>query len=329
VLTQTTKIPHILLNMDPPEHTRMRKLVARAFTTPAVERLRPRVQQISDHLVDTMIALGPPVDFVAAFATPLPALVISELLGVPGEDRDRLGTWLDLTLSVSGHTPEEIRHAFEQLLAYLERLVAAKRAAPADDLVSGLIAARDRQDRLSEPELMYTVFILIAGGYQTTAGLLTNALLVLHRHPDQLALLRDRPELIPGAVDELLRHVPISWAALERVTLEDVQLSGVDVPAGSTVIPVTSAANRDPLLVDEPDRLDVTRTSVPHLAFGHGVHHCLGATLARVELRTAFTTLLCRLPQLRPALPESALYWKTGMLTIGPLRLPVVWGDAA
>lgn len=326
VLTPASKVPGHLLTMDQPDHTRMRKLIARAFTTGAVERMRPRIQEITDELIANMTRHGPPADFVAEFATALPALVISEMLGVPGQDRRQLLTWMDIALSMGSHTPDQVQAMFGQFMAYLQDLIAAKRQAPAGDLVSALIAARDAGDRLSETELLNTVFILIGGGYETTASLLANSLLVLHRHPDQLSLLRDKPDLIPAAVEELLRYVPIAWSAVERITLEEVELSGTRIPAGATVVPLTYSANRDAALTSDPDRLDLTRPAgTPHLAFGHGIHRCLGAPLARIEMHTALATLLRRLPTLRPAAPEPQLTWKTGSLTIGPTALPVTW----
>ena len=326
-LLPASRIPGTLLNTDPPDHNRIRKLVARAFTTGAVERIRPRIQQLTDELIDRMTEHGPPVDFVAWFAAVLPALVISDMLGVPADDQDQLREWLDISISAGGHRPEEIQAALGQLRTYLTDLIAAKRAAPADDLLSALIAARDEGDRLSETELVSTLFILIAGGYETTAGLLTNSLTMLgYHHPDQLTLLRDKPELIPSAVEELLRYVPLAWCTSERLALEDVELSGVRIPAGATVVVLHYCANRDEALLAEPDRLDVTRPAhTAHLAFGHGIHHCIGAPLGRLELQTAFATLLRRLPGLRPAVPESELTWKLGVVTVGPRALPVTW----
>ena len=305
-LLPASRVPGTLLNMDPPDHTRMRKLVARAFTTGAVERIRPRVQQITDELIDRMTEQDPPVDFVAWFAAVLPALVISDMLGVPADDQDQMREWLDISISAGAHRPEEIQAALGHLRAYLTDLIAAKRAAPADDLLSALIAARaEATDRLSETELVSTLFILIDGGYETTAGLLTNTLTMLgYHHPDQLTLLRDKPELIRSSVEELLRYVPLAWCTSERLALEDVELSGVRIPASATVVVLHYSANRDEALLAEPDRLDVTRPAyTAHLAFGHGVHHCIGAPLGRLELQTAFTTLLRRLPGLRPAVP--------------------------
>lgn len=325
VLNQASKIPDLMLNMDPPDHTRIRRLVTKAFTTGAVEQLRPNVQGICDTLVDRMLATGPPVDFVPAFAYALPAQVISELLGVPAADRNQLRRWQDAILSISAHARHVVDAQLEQLLAYLRDLIRAKRAEPADDLVSALIEARDSDDRLTESELLYTVQILIAGGYETVAGLLANSIVVLRRNPEQWALLRDDPSLIPAAVDELVRYVPVTWSALERVALRDVTLSGVPVPAGSSVVPLVYSANYDETLAEDAGTLDVTRASVPHLGFGHGVHRCIGAPLAKLELEVAFTTLFERLPRLRIARAESQLWWKNGLLTVGPIALPVTW----
>jgi cytochrome P450 len=315
--------PYLLLSMDPPAHTRVRRLVARAFTRRAVERMEPRVQEIADELVDAMVAHGAPVDFVDAFAAPLPATVISEFIGAPGEDQRRLREWMDILLSVTAHTRDEMRTAGEQMSAYLGDLIAAKRADPTDDLLSELIRTHDEDgDRLSGPELLYTAHILLVGGYETTAGLLANSVLTLHRHPEALVLLRERPELIPTAVEEILRYVPISAGSLDRVATEDVELSGVRVPAGTVLVPLQYSANRDEALTPDPDRFDITRPPGPHMTFGHGIHYCLGAQLARLELRTAYGTLVRRLPTLRPT---NAVTWKRGMITRGPAALPVVW----
>jgi len=325
VLSQVSKIRYLMLNMDPPDHTRIRRLVTKAFTSRSVERLRPNIRAICEALVDRMLLTGPPVDFVPAFGYALPAQVISEMLGVPAADRDQLRRWQDAILSISAHSRHVVEAQLVELTGYLRELIDRKRAEPAGDLVSALIAARDADDRLSESELVYTVQILIAGGYETVAGLLANSIVLLHRNPTQWAMLRDRPSLIPAAVDELLRYVPISWSGLERVALRDVTLSGVPVPAGSSVIPLIYAANYDEVLTEDAGRLDVTRPPVAHLAFGHGVHRCIGAPLAKLELEVAFQTLFARLPTLRMAREESQLWWKSGLLTVGPIALPVLW----
>ncbi|HET8657789.1 MAG TPA: cytochrome P450 [Micromonosporaceae bacterium] len=325
VLRPVSRNPYLMLSLDAPEHTRVRRLVARAFTARSVELLRPRVEQIVDELIDTMVARPRPVDFVTAFAFPLPAMVISEMMGVAVADVERLRSWLDIVISVTAHTPDEIRTAGGQMYAYLEQLVAIKRANPGDDLLTRMIQARDEEDRLSEPELVNNAYLLLIGGYETTAGLLTNSLVTLHRHPEQLAMLREKPELVPNAVEEMLRYVRIVKSLLERVAARDVQLSGVTVPAGSTVIPLSYSANRDEALVDDPDRFDITRSPSPHLGFGSGLHFCIGAPLARLELRAAFEGLLRRLPDLRPAVDVSEIEWKQGLMTRGPVALPVTW----
>jgi cytochrome P450 len=317
--------PHLLVSMDPPEHTRVRKLVARAFTKRGVERMRPRIQDIADELVDRMLAHGAPADFVTEFAAPLPAMVISELVGAPSKDHVQLRDWMDIALSVTARAPDEVRGAGQRMFGYLSRLIMVKRAEPADDLLTALIEVHDEGERLSEQELLFTVYILLVGGYETTAGLLANGIVTLHRHPAQLAMLRDRPELIPNATEEILRYVPIAKASLERVATCDVELSGTTIPAGQVVIPLQYSANRDEALTGDPNGFDITRTPTSHLAFGHGIHYCLGAQLARLELHVGFATLLRRLPRLRLADRESTLEWKEGLITRGPVALPVVW----
>jgi cytochrome P450 len=317
--------PYLLISMDPPEHTRLRRLVAKAFTRRGVERMRPRVQEIADNLIDRMMSVGPPADFVTAFAGPMPAIVISELVGAPSKDHARLREWMDAALSVTARSPDEVRIAGEQLFGYLGKLIMEKRAEPAEDLLTELIEVHDEGERLSEKELLFTVYIMLIGGYETTAGLLTNGIITLHRHPEQLAMLIGKPELIPDATEEILRYVPIAKASMERVATEDVELSGTVIPAGSPVIPLQYSANRDETLTEDPNRFDVTRTPTQHLAFGHGIHHCLGAQLARLELHVAFATLLRRMPELRPRNPESTIEWKEGMITRGPVAMPVIW----
>jgi len=325
VLRPVLRNPYLMLSLDAPEHTRVRRLVARAFTSRSVEMLRPRIEQMVDELIDRMTAQGPPADIVAAFAGPLPAMVISELMGVPHSDHERLRSWMDIVLSVTAYPAEEVRAAAEQMFGYLQRLIEAKRTARADDVLSRMIEAHEEGDRLSAPELVNNTYILLIGGYETTAALLANSILTLHRHPDQSALLRDKPELIPDAVEELLRYVRIAKVSLERVATEDVELSGVTVPAGSTVIPLQYSANRDESLTADPDRLDVTRRPVTHMAFGYGIHHCIGAPLGRLEIQTAFARLLGRLPDLRLAVEASEVVWKQGLITRAPVALPVTW----
>jgi cytochrome P450 len=320
-----SKIPGVMLNMDMPEHTRLRKLAVQAFTTGAVARIRPRIEEIASELVDAMIEAGSPADFAASFGVPFPARVICEIIGVPSEDLGQVMNWLEHILSITRSTLEETATAFQELTAYCTELVAEKRRYPADDLITGLIQARDGGDRLTEEELVQLIWLHLGAGFETTANMLPNALLTLSRHPDQWALLREKPELVPGAVEELLRYVAVAQAGFERVAMADVELSGVPVPAGSVVLPLLNSVNFDADVFEEPERFDVTRSRNPHLGFGHGPHRCVGAPLGLVELEVALHTLLDRVPELRLAVPESELQWKQGMAVRALVRMPVSW----
>jgi cytochrome P450 len=313
--------------MDPPEHTRLRKLVASAFTARRVEALRPRVASIVSELIDAILDLPQPVDLVAGFSLPLPARVICDMLGVPAEDIDQFHAWSDAIIGDWQPDSDEIMTALVELYGYFGTLIEIKRARPADDLMSALIAARDDADRLSESELIVMCCTLLIGGHETTANQINLSLLLLFDHPDQVATLRADPGLIPGAVEELLRCVRLGGLAPARVTKEDVEIGGVTIPAGEPVIPLFATANRDSSVFSDPDRFDVTLDAASHLAFGAGVHHCLGAQLARVELQEAFRGLIARLPGLRLAVPASGLEFKPGMAIHSLRELPVRWDE--
>ncbi|MFC9897896.1 cytochrome P450 [Nocardia sp. NPDC127579] len=315
-----------LLSMDPPEHTRLRKLVAKAFTGRRVQQLRPRAQEIVDGLLDTIEQTGPPADIVRQFALPLPVTLICEMLGVPTEHQRRFRDFSDAILSTTAYTREQIGLARGELETYLAELIAQRRAQPADDLLGALVAARDAEDRLSETELVNLGLGLLIAGHETTANQIANFTYVLLTEPGHWKLLRDNPDLVPGAIEELLRHVQLgSGGAFARVATEDVELGGVTVRAGEAVFVNTQAANRDESVFADPEQLDLTRTANPHMAFGHGAHHCLGAQLARLELQIAIATLLRRFPDLRLAAPIEEVPWKTGLLVRGPKALPVTW----
>ena len=280
--------------MDPPEHTRLRKLVASAFTARRVEALRPRVASIVDELIDAIIGRPQPVDLMAGFSLPLPARVICEMLGVPAADIEQFHAWSDVVMGDWQRDGDEIMAALAELYGYFGRLIEIKRGQPAGDMISALISARDDTDRLSEEELTVMCCTLLIGGHETTANQINLSLLLLFEHPGEAAKLRDDPELIPGAVEELLRYVRLGGLAPARMTREDVQIGGVIIPAGEQVIPLFATANRDSSVFSDPDRLDVSRDAASHLSFGAGVHHCLGAQLARVELQEAFRGLIGR-----------------------------------
>ncbi|NHD18464.1 MULTISPECIES: cytochrome P450 [unclassified Actinopolyspora] len=315
-----------ILTMDPPEHTRLRKLVAKAFTARRVEQLRPRAQRIADDLVGRMRRKGAPLDLVEEFALPLPITVICELLGVPYEDRDDFRVWSDAFLSTSKLSEQQIEDYVAQMRAYMAGLVEQRRARPEDDLLSGLIQARDEQDKLSETELLDLAVGLLVAGHETTATQIPNFVYVLLTHPAELEWLRNHSERVPEAVEELMRFVPLGVnAAFPRYALEDVELGGVLVRAGEPVLASLASANRDEEVFERPEELNLARESNAHIGFGHGPHHCLGAQLARMELQVALGTLLGELPELRLGVAEQDVSWKSGMLVRGPQRLPVAW----
>ena len=313
--------------MDPPEHARLRKLVASAFTARRVEAMRPRVTSIVNELIDAMLERPQPSDLVAAFSLPLPARVICEMLGVPAEDTAQFHVWSDTVMGDWQRDSDEIITALAELFGYFGRLIEIKRAQPADDVMSALIAARDDADRLSETELTVMCCTLLIGGHETTANQINLSLLLLFDHPGEVAKLRADPGLIPAAVEELLRYARLGGLAPARVTREDIEVGGVTIPAGELVIPLFATANRDPSVFTDPERFDVTRDAASHLSFGGGVHHCLGAQLARVELQEAFRGLIGRLPGLRLAVPASELEFKPGMAIHSLRELPVRWGQ--
>lgn len=312
-----------ILSMDPPGHTRLRTLVAKAFTVHQVEKLRPAVRALTHELLDGLQEQGPPADLVEDFALPIPVAVICRMLGVPEEDRPRFRVWSDAALSTSSLTAEEFLRSRDELRAYMRVLIEDHRRRPRPDLMTGLIEARDTGDRLDEQELVDLCVGILVAGHETTATQIPNFVHALLDHPDQAKLLRERPELIRGAVEELLRFVPLgSGAGFPRYATEDVEVGGTLVRAGEPVLVAVGAANRDALRFDAPGRLDVTRTGVQHLGFGHGVHHCLGAPLARLELQEALEALLVGLPGLHLA---GDVAWKNQMLVRGPRVMPVGW----
>lgn len=317
------KVTGGILSMDPPDHTRLRVLVAKAFTVRRVEALRPWARQIATDLVKDMIAAGPPVDLVDMFALSLPVAVICEMLGVPVEDRPKFRVWSDDALSTSRLTAEEFQASREDMRNYMRGLIEEHRVHPRDDLMTALIEAHDEGDRLSELELVDLCVGILVAGHETTASQIPNFMLTLLDHPDSLALLRSDPSLIPGAIEELLRFVPLgAGAGFPRYATEDVRVGDVLVRAGEPVIVAIGAANRDGLRFESPNLLKVEDPPEQHLGFGHGVHHCLGAALARMELQEALRVLLAELPGLHLA---GDVVWKSEMLVRGPVTMPVGW----
>jgi cytochrome P450 len=295
-----------LLENEPPTHTRLRRLVAGAFARGHVERLRPRIAALADQLACDVADAGAdhsPVDLIALYAEPLPVQVIAELLGVPPADWPLLRPWSNAIVkmyeyAVSAEQRAAAEDAAREFVEYLRALVAQRRVAPADDLVSSLIAETDAEGaRLTEDELVTTCTLLLNAGHEATVNVVGNGMTALLKHPDQLAALRDDPALVPVAVEELIRYdSPLQL--FERTATADTEIGGVHVESGTKIAALLGAANRDPAVFVEPDRLDVTRADNPHLGFGAGIHFCVGAPLARVELQASLATLLRRFPSL-------------------------------
>jgi cytochrome P450 len=298
----------------------LRRLVQKAFTPGRVAALRPRIEAITASLLDAM-AEGV-VDLITAFAFPLPMTVICELLGIPDGDREEFKTWSQVILS-STATFDEYRAAGGAMYAYFTRLLADKRAAPADDLLSALITARDSGDSLDEPELLAMIFLLLVAGHETTVNLIATGTLALLTHPSELSRLRADPSLLPGAIEELLRYANPLNHATDRYAPEPLEVGGVMIPADEPVLVVTSSANRDPARFPDPDRLDLGRDASGHVAFGHGIHYCVGAPLARLEGEIAFGALLSRFPGLSLAVDPATLRWRPSSLIHGLETLPV------
>jgi len=314
-----------MLSADPPQHTRLRGLVSKAFTPRAVEALRPRIQEIVDELLDAVDGSGQ-FDVIQDLAYPLPVIVIAEMLGVPPEERARFKRWSgDVVATLGGpfaspETFERSRTSAQELAEYFRGVIAERRREPRDDLLSALLAAEEQGQVLSEEELLATCILLLIAGNETTTNLIGNGMLALLRHPGQLEKLRSDPSLTESAVEEFLRYDgPVQ--ATGRVALEDVEVGEQVIQGGQVAFTLLGAANRDPTRFPNPDRLDLARDDNQHVAFGYGIHYCLGAPLARVEAQAAFPTLLRRFPKLELATGEPE--WGGNFILRGLKRLPV------
>lgn len=311
-----------LLTADPPEHTRLRRILAPEFTARRMRRLRPRVAAIVEQHLDAMAQAGPPADLVASFALPVPSLVICELLGVPFADRDEFQRRARVQLDLSAEPASRLA-AFGESRAYMAELVARQRAEPGEELLGMLV--REHGHDLSDQELISIGALLLIAGHETTANMLALGTALLLQRPDQLALMRDDPEITEQAVEELMRHLSVVPAPVMRTASRATTIGGTAIAEGDTVVCSLPMANRDPELVADPERLDLTRRPTAHVGFGHGIHFCLGAPLARLEMQLAFPALLRRFPELRYAVPPEDIRFKGAAVVYGPRTLPVTW----
>ncbi|MGZ6777759.1 MAG: cytochrome P450 [Mycobacterium sp.] len=311
-----------LLGLDPPDHSRLRRMLTPEFTIRRMKRLEPRIVEIVEAELDAMESAGPPVDLVENFALPIPSLVICELLGVPYDDREdfqrRSARQLDFSIPI----PERI-DLQRQARGYMAALVARARHQPGEDILGMLI--RDHGDELTDNELIGVAGLLLLAGHETTSNMLGLGTLALLRHPEQLAVVRDDPDAVAPAIEELLRWLSIVQTAIPRIATADAEVAGVTIPAGSLVFASLPSGNRDPGFIDSPEVLDIGRGAPGHLAFGHGVHHCLGAPLARMEMRIAFPALLRRFPRLALAEDFDHVQFRTWNFIYGLKSLEVSW----
>ena len=314
-----------MLDVDDPDHRRLRTLVSKAFTPRLIERLRQRIERICRELLDEMERNGK-TELVRDYALPLPATVIAELLGIPASDHRKFHRWSNRIVSISsGRDVWKALPAALSFLRYLRKMAERRRSQPEDDLMSALVQAEEAGDKLSQDELLAMAFLLLVAGHETTVNLIANGTLALIEHPEQLERLERDPSLIKPAVEELLRYTSPVEIATERYARQDLEVAGKVVPRGELVLAVLGSANRDDMYFENPDTLDLTRDPNKHLAFGRGgVHHCLGAPLARMEGQIALTALLRRFPEIRVAVPHESLRWHRGLFLRGLERLPLI-----
>ena len=314
-----------MLDLDDPDHTRLSALVSKAFTPRLIERLRGRIETLSEELLDVMERKGG-AELVGDYALPIPATVIAELLGVPAEDRRKFHRWSGKLVSVS--SGRDMLRALPAALAftrYLRKIIERRRAEPGDDLLTALVRAEEEGDKLSEDEVLAMAFLLLVAGHETTVNLIASGALALLEHPEQAEALSSDPSLTKPAVEELLRYTSPVELATERYAREDVEIAGTRIPRGELVLAVLGSANHDEWEFEDPDVLNLTRDPNRHLAFGRGgVHHCLGAPLARMEGQIAMSALLRRFPHARLAVAPETLRWRRGLFLRGLHMLPLV-----
>jgi cytochrome P450 len=314
-----------MLDLDPPDHTRLRALVHKAFTPTLIGQMRVRIQSLADELLEVVRRKGE-MDLIRDYALPLPMTIITEILGVPTGDRNRFHKWSQAVVSLSSpKATVRVIPSVWMFIRYLRRFFEKRRRDPRDDLVSALILAEEAGDKLSEDELLAMVFLLLIAGHETTVNLVGNGMLALLEHPDQLELLRRNPAVIKAAVEELLRFTSPVLMSTERYAREDINIKGLTIPRGEMTLGVIGSANRDETIFENADALDITREPNKHLSFGQGIHFCVGAPLARLEAQIAINTLLRRMPDLHLSVDTGSLRWRPSMLLRGLEGLPVAF----
>jgi cytochrome P450 PksS len=312
-----------MLDLDSPDHTRLRALVHKAFTPRVIEQMRSRVQTLANELLDAVTRKGE-MDLIRDYALPLPMTLITEILGVPSRDRDKFHQWSKAIVSVNQFNNNwRVIPVIWKFVRYLRSFFKMRRADPRDDLVSALIQAEEAGDTLSEDELLAMVFLLLVAGHETTVNLIGSGTLELLQHPDQMDRLRREPSLIRPAIEELLRYTSPVFMSTERYAREDVIIQGVTISRGEMTLGIIGSANRDEKVFDRPEELNISREDNRHLSFGHGIHFCLGAPLARLEAQIAISTLLDRLPELRLNVAPERLRWRSSLILRGLETLPV------
>ena len=314
-----------MLDLDSPDHTRLRALVHKAFTPRLIEQMREQIQILANDLLDVIEARGS-MDLIADFALPLPLTIIGRILGVPVEDNTRFHRWSTTLLSAGTNMNYfTLIPAIMSFMSYLKKLIKDRRIHPRDDLITALVQAKDGSDKLSEDEILAMIFLLLIAGHETTVNLIGSGTLALLEHPDQLTKLREEPELVKSAIEELLRFVCPVETATERYAREEITIAGTTIPRGEMVLAAIGSANRDASYFDNPDVLDITRKTNRHLAFGLGVHYCLGAPLSRLEGQIAINTLVKRFPNLHLNIEPDQIRWRGSFVLRGLESLPVAF----
>ncbi len=312
-----------MLDLDPPDHTRLRSLVHKAFTPQLVDKMRTRLQTLADELLDVVASRGE-MDLIKDYALPLPMTIITEILGVPTKDRDSFHKWSNAVVSLTSPKPTlRVIPGVWRFIRYLRRFFKVRRRDPRDDLVSALITAEEAGDRLSEDELLAMVFLLLIAGQETTVNLIGNGMLALLQNPHQMERLRGDPSLIKSAVEELLRYTSPVLMTTERYALDNATMHDVTIPRGEMILGVIGSANRDETVFDNSNELNLAREPNKHLSFGQGIHFCLGAPLARMESQIAINTLMERVPNLQLKIDPESLRWRSSMMLRGLQTLPV------